>query len=716
MHTAPARTEKERHLAFELLGLISRALAAALAVSLTLAALVLLLAGLAQASDTLGAPAARPIRAALMLKSGAYAHAAPLLDTDVLIQVSGPLARTRVVQTFRNPGDSWLEGVYVFPLPEQAAVDRLRMRIGERVIEGEIHEREAARAAYDQARSAGKQASLVEQQRPNMFTTRVASIAPHAEIRIEIEYQQTLTWEQADNSGRYSLRFPMVVGPRYIPGTPLHTPPEPGDGWAPDTDRVADASHITPPVAHSDAGPVNPLKLRIELDAGAPIASVRSHHHPIRTDTPSPNTRNITLADGAIFADRDFELSWTLAAGTAPSAVLFADPGRERTHALLMLMPPAMAPDTARLPREVVFVVDTSGSMLGTSIEQAREALALALQRLPAGDRFNVIEFNSASRALFDSARPASPTNIVEAVAWVRALEAEGGTEMVPALARALDGSSDAARVRQVIFLTDGAVGNEDELFGLIQRQLGDTRLFTIGIGSAPNSHFMRKAAQSGRGTFTYIGNLDDVQARMSELFAKLEAPVLKGVTVRWSDNPDVDMTPRHIPDLYLGEPVLVSAALAHASGDVEISGSSGAVQWATRVSLADANHGHGVGVLWARNKIAALLDTLHDGANEDEIRAAVVAIALEHHLVSKYTSLVAVDKTPARPAQDELKSAAVPTNLPAGWDADAVFGELPRGATDARWNLLVGILALLLGGLLWLGQRRHPGVRAQGC
>lgn len=716
MHTAAARSEKERHVALELLGLISRALAAALAVSLTLAAMVLLLSGLAQASDTIDTAAARPVRASLMLKSGAYAHAAPLLDTDVLIQVSGPLARTRVIQTFRNPGDNWLEGVYVFPLPEQAAVDRLRMRIGDRVVEGEIQEREAARAAYDRARSEGKQTSLVEQQRPNMFTTRVANIAPHAEIRIEIEYQQTLTWEQTEGSGRYSLRFPMVVGPRYIPGTPIHTPEQPGAGWAPDTDRVPDASRITPPVARGNDEPVNPLRLRVELDAGAPIATLHSHHHAIRTDTPTPNTRNVTLTEGATFADRDFELSWTLTAGTAPSAVLFADAGRERTHALLMLMPPAMDPGTVRLPREVVFVVDTSGSMLGTSIEQAREALALALQRLPEGDRFNVIEFNSYSRALFDIARPANPANVAEAVAWVRGLEAEGGTEMAQALALALNGSSDAERVRQVIFLTDGAVGNEDELFGLIQRQLGDTRLFTVGIGSAPNSHFMRKAAQRGRGTFTYIGNLDDVQTRMTELFAKLEAPVLKGVTVRWSDNPDADMTPRHIPDLYLGEPVLVSAALARASGDVEISGSSGAVQWATRVSLADANHGHGVGVLWARNKITALLDTLHDGANEDEIRAAVVAIALEHHLVSKYTSLVAVDKTPLRPVSDELKSAAVPTNLPAGWDADAVFGELPRGATDTRWNLLIGVLGLLLGGLLWRLQRRSPVLRAEGC
>lgn len=709
MHTAPARPDKQPHLAVELVGLAVRAFAAALLASFVLGALVLLLAGPVQAQES------RPTvsTGGLSLRGAATSAAAPLLETEVTIQVSGPLARTRVVQRFRNPAEAWLEGVYAFPLPENAAVDSLRMQIGERLVEGEIREREAAQAAYDRARSAGQRASLVEQSRPNLFTTRVANIGPQEEIRIEIEYQQTLAWEEVDGAGRYRLRFPMVVGPRYIPGTALAAPTDPGAGWSPDTDRVPDASRITPPVLPPGSTRQNPLRLTVVVDAGAPIARIESLHHAIDVRAPDVHQRVATLARGTVPADRDFELEWSLDPVRSPSAVLFADPGTTasgRSHALLMLIPPSRPQDATRLPREVVFVLDTSGSMHGASIEQARAALVLALQRLKPEDRFNIIEFNSVPRALFDEARPADGANVARASAWVQGLEANGGTEMLPALERALDAREEAGRVRQVIFLTDGAVANEDELFALIERRLGDSRLFTIGIGSAPNSHFMRKAAESGRGTFTYIGRVDTVQARMEELFRKLETPVLKGITVRWSEDPEADQWPRRIPDLYLGEPLLVSAALARAGGEVVVNGRIGTLDWSSRIRMSEANPGHGVGKLWARHKIGELEDTLHDGSDETLVRQQIVALALEHHLVSRHTSLVAVDRTPARPQEAKLASSAVPTHLPDGWKHEAVFGELPRGASGLHGHALFGALALLLAAALhW----RRPGRRS---
>lgn len=644
----------------------------------------------------------------LLLRGADGEVAAPTLNTEVDIRVAGPLARARVAQVFHNDGENWQEGRYVFPLPENAAVDRLHIRVGDRVIEGEIQPREQAAQTYAAARAAGQRTALVEQERPNIFTTSVANIGPGESIRVEIEYQQTLAYTRSGEHGRYSLRFPMVVAPRYIPGEPAPLKvARPQRGWARDGDEAADAARITPPVRHPDDGPINPVALRVEIEAGVAIGSVRSAFHPVNVERPGPSRRIATLADGPVPADRDFELEWTLAPGNAPSATLFVEPGAGQDHALVMVVPPSFTTDHAPLAREVIFIIDTSGSMHGTSIEQAREALALAISRLSPSDRFNIIAFASSARSLFDSPRDADDDATRRALAWVARLEADGGTEMAGALALALDGANHPERVRQIVFLTDGAVGNESALFAQIAQGLGDSRLFTVGIGSAPNSHFMRKAAQSGRGTFTYIGSVDEVGERMGELFAKLASPVLKGVEVRWETPQPADAGAHALPDLYLGEPVLLAAALAEARGSVVVSARAGAIRWESRIELAEANEADGIAALWARQRIDTLIDRLQDGADEDQIRADVTALALAHHLVSRYTSLVAVDRTPARPDGAPLDASAIPTNLPAGWNHAAVFGELPRGATPARMNLLLGTTLLLLGlALRFLGRR----------
>lgn len=670
-----------------------------LAVSVALGGLVLLLAGPAAAAEA-GDDDIAQGTLLFVGAEGADPLAAPLLHTDVDIRVSGPIVRTTVVQRFRNPADDWREGSYVFPLPEHAAVHRMRIQVGDRLIEGEIKEKAEAKRVYEQAKREGKRTALVSQQRPNIFTTQVANIGPKDEIRVEIEYQHTLEYQVVGDVGRYSLRFPMVLTPRYIPGQPVV---DEETGTVTGTDVVPDAAAILPPMMLPDeSGPVfNPVSLNVYLDAGAPIGSVDTPYHRVHVDQLKPSVRRIRLSEGRTPANRDFVLNWTLAPGRAPHATLFLEPGVQRDHALLMLTPPEPGAALTRLPREVVFIIDTSGSMEGASIEQAREALALALERLGPDDRFNVIEFNSEAYPLFDSARGADTATVAEAVDWVRALRSRGGTEMAGALDLALDGSRNPDRVRQVIFLTDGAVGNESALFGLIDRKLGDSRLFTVGIGSAPNSHFMRKAAQAGRGSFTYIGKIDEVRAQMSALFAKLESPVIKGLSIAWPAGAQADSTPDPLPDLYLGEPVVVAAAIkSGVRGEVMLSGDSGGIRWTSSLSLSDANPGEGIGLLWARKKIDHWMDQLAEGVGEDTVRPQVLALALEHHLVSRYTSFVAVDKTPARSAEARLKSGAVPGLLPAGGSPDKVYGELPRGATDARWHALMGALALGLFGL----------------
>lgn len=680
----------------DLFAFVSLAACIALSVALVLAGTVLLLSSNARATQP-----ERDGGLVLKPRGGGASLAAPLLATDVEIQVVGHVARAKVTQRFRNTQQDWYEGIYVFPLPENAAVDRLRMRIGERLVEGEIREKEKAKATYAQAKAEGRRAALLEQEKPNIFTSSVANIAPGEEIRVEIEYQQTLRYDQ----GRYSLRFPMVVGPRYFPAAEA---------------KGADAARITTAVFRpADDGVVrNPVTLRVDVQAGVPIAELKSPSHRIETGPCGETGCRAVLHDlhpSGTPANKDFVLNWTLAPGRVPAAAAIAELKDGRHYGLVMVVPTAQERPGSSIPREAIFVIDTSGSMQGASIAQAKEALGLAVRRLAPADRFNIIEFNSTARPLYPEARAASPENLEAAARWVRELRANGGTEMAKALDLALDGKDTPGRIRQIVFLTDGAVGNEDQLFRMIRERLGDSRLFTVGIGSAPNSHFMSKAAQLGAGSFTYIGRIEEVKQKMDALFTKLESPVLKGVRIDWGGAVGVEAWPKQVPDLYAGEPVMVLFSAEKLGGALTVSATAGDSPWLARVPVAPAEGTNALSVLWARERIGDLMDQMRDrardGLPEEEIREAVLKLALDHQLVSRYTSLVAVDKTPARTAEALLQSAFLPTNRPEGWTMEGVGaemrGELPRGATSARFDLLVGSLFLFLGMLLFRRSQR---------
>jgi Ca-activated chloride channel family protein len=654
--------------------------------------LTLLLALLALGATPARAEGRRVTEGTLLWRSAGQQTAvpAPLLATEVDMRVTGMVVRAVVRQSFENPSTEWAEGVYVFPLPEDAAVDHLRMRVGDRVIEGQIQERMAAKTAYEAARKRGRRVSLVEQERPNVFTASVANIPSGAAIEIELEYQQTVRYD----AGRFGLRFPMVVGPRYIPG-------------APHTDAVQDASRITPPVAHPSRGPINSVRLRLELEPGLALAGIESPSHPIHARPLSGGRWEVELQQVSVPADRDFELVWTPAAGTAPTTVVLTEAEGDEAFALLMVLPPAGAAPPQRLPREVVFVLDHSGSMAGASMDQAKAALKLALARLQPGDRFNVIRFNHRADSLYTGAEPASRSNLAAAERYVDAIRADGGTEMLPALTRALDGGGGGDRLRQVVFLTDGAVGNEAQLFQAIRERLGDSRLFTIGIGSAPNSHFMREAARLGRGTFTYIASTTAVQQKMVALFGKLESPVLADMRLELDGASDAEVLPARVPDLYVGEPVVVAVRARRLPAEAIVRGRIGGTPWESRVPLRQAAPGSGLAVHWGRAKIEALLDQDRPGSEPEGLRRAVVDVALRHHLVSAHTSLVAVDVTPARPDGAGLVTHALATDLPHGWQYEAVFG-LGQGATAGPLHLLAGLVALVLAAGLAVGLRRE--------
>ncbi|MBT8103558.1 MAG: marine proteobacterial sortase target protein [Gammaproteobacteria bacterium] len=621
---------------------------------------------------------------------------ATLMNTEVDMQISGLVARVSVRQEFLNEGAEWVEGIYVFPLPDRAAVDRMRLHIGDRFIEGEIEEKERARKTYEQAKQAGKKTSLVQQQRANLFTTSVANVAPGERVVVEIEYLEEIRYEE----GRFSIRFPMTLTPRYISGQSM--PDKLGSGWSADTDRVPDASLITPPMVSSSKG--HKLALAANVNAGMPLAIITSRYHPV--DVAEHDGRyTVTLGGGQVPMDHDFELVWQPVASAAPRAMIFSETIEGEPHHLLMVMPPDQdeAPPVL-MPREVILIIDTSGSMHGVSIAQAKRAVSLALEGLQPTDRFNVIEFNSTTNALYPESVMASSSSVDSAKKFVQQLRANGGTEMRPALSMALNNESRETHLRQIVFITDGSVGYEDEMFSMIEDRLGDARLFTVGIGSAPNSWFMRQAAEAGRGSFTFISALHEVREKMDGLFRKLEHPQVTGITVDWPSGVVVDGYPQTVPDLYLGEPVTVKARASgeYRAGDtVRVSGDSVTGGWSKALPLDSSQSDEGVGALWARARIADLMHNERRHSEPDETRAAIVATAMRHHLVSKYTSLVAVDKTPARPADDPLSSEQVPNLMPYGQSTNAIFG-FPATATNAPMLRLIGIACLLAALLLF--------------
>ncbi|MEK1892859.1 MAG: marine proteobacterial sortase target protein [Rhizobium sp.] len=612
---------------------------------------------------------------------------APRLKTDVQMDVSGPIARVKVTQRFQNPSKGWVEGTYVFPLPENSAVDVLKMQIGERFIEGQIKPRQEAREIYEQAKAEGKKAALLEQQRPNIFTNQVANIGPGETIVVQIEYQQAVH----QSGGAFFLRFPMVVAPRYNPAPIVQTVEfNNGAGFASANDPVENREKIGAPLLDPrDNAKINPVALTVNLKAGFPLGDVKSSFHDVDIKKDGGQNRMISLKGESVPADKDFELTWRAAPGKTPSAGLFREVVNGKAYLLAFVTPPATpGASSPAAKREVVFVIDNSGSMSGPSIEQAKESLALAISKLNPGDRFNVIRFDDTMTDYFNGLVAATPGNREKAIAYVRGLTADGGTEMLPALQDALrnQGAVENGALRQVVFLTDGAIGNEQQLFAEISQNRGDARVFTVGIGSAPNSYFMTKAAEMGRGTFTQIGSADQVAGRMGELFAKLQTPAMTDIAATFEGVKAQDITPSPMPDLYTGEPVVLTAELPDEkpAGKLQIMGKTGVQPWRVDMDIANAADGQGISKLWARRKI----DDLEARAYEREDRASldkdIETVALSHHLVSRVTSLVAVDVTPSRPAGEPLGSAKLPLNLPDGWDFDKVGGEEVRPAPES--------------------------------
>ncbi|HEX8367107.1 MAG TPA: TonB family protein [Pyrinomonadaceae bacterium] len=618
---------------------------------------------------TLGASAQQVTQGGLEAvgKDGKSLGACPLKHTDVKAEISGFLARVKVTQEFENNFSDKIEAVYVFPLPQNAAVDDMTMRLGERVVRGKIMKREEAREVYEAAKSNGQIAGLLDQERPNIFTQSVANILPGEKVIIEISYVETLKYED----GQYEFVFPMVVGPRYIPGTATG---QQGGGFSPDTDKVPDASKITPNAAKERAG--HDISIEVRLDAGVPFENVASKSHQIESNRLSAGSSLIRLKNEKTIPNKDFILRYDVAGKKIEDAVLLhrAEKGGYFT---LILQPPDNVRPQDVTPKEIVFVLDTSGSMSGFPIEKAKESMKLALDGLNPQDTFNLITFAGDTAVLFDKPVPATAENLRKAQAFLESRQGGGGTEMMKAIVAALEPSDSQQHVRVVCFMTDGYVGNDKEIIAEIQKHR-NARVFSFGIGGSVNRFLLDKMAEEGRGEVEYVALNDDGSAAARRFYERLRSPLLTDISLDFGNLPVADVYPKRINDLFSAKPVVVHGRFTKAgSGTIRLKGKSFGREVVREipVNLPENEPNHDVlATLWARTRIDDLTSQDYTN-NKPEIRETITNLGLEYRLLTQFTSFVAVEERIVTDGGQPRKI-EVPVELPDGVSREGVFGD----------------------------------------
>jgi Ca-activated chloride channel family protein len=636
--------------------------------------------------DTAGGRAAIPGGELRVLgPGGAVQGACPLKHTDVVANVAGFVNRTRVKQTFHNPFPEKIEAVYVFPLPDEAAVDEMVMTVGERRIVGQVKKREDARAVYEQAKSAGQVASLLDQERPNVFTQSVANIEPGVQVTIEIAYVETLKYED----GWFEFSFPTVVGPRYMPGSATG---KQGEGWAPDTNKVPDASKISPPVTPPGTRAGHDISLIVNIDAGMEIRDVECRSHPVNTDKPAPGKLTVALKNENTIPNKDFILRYRTATDRVADALLTHKDGRG-SFFTLVLQPPQKVQRKEAVGRELIFVLDTSGSMQGFPITQAKWVMGKAIDGLGPQDTFNLITFSGDTSILWEEPRPNTPQNREEAQKFLSSREGRGGTEMMKAIDAALvktrrakpQAAGAAEPIRIVCFMTDGYVGNDMEIIDAVKKNAGTTRVFSFGIGNSVNRYLLDGMAYAGRGEVEYVTLEAKSELAARHFYERIDAPVLTDITLDFGGLPVADVYPKAVPDLFSNKPILVHGRL---TGDVKPgatvtlrgNNAGGAFERKIEVKPApqDASH-EALASLWARTKVTDLmmrdLAAVQSGTFPENLKQEVTALGVEFKLMTQFTSFVAVEEMTVTKGGKPVKI-AVPVEMPDGVSYEGVFGE----------------------------------------
>lgn len=601
-----------------------------------------------------------------------------LKHTEVDAEVSGFLASVTVTQVFTNPYAEPLEALYVFPLPEKAAVDAMELVVGQRVIRGVIQTREQARNTYERARAEGKTAALLDQERPNIFTQSVANILPGEEIRVRIHYVERLVYE----SGQYRFDFPMTVGPRYIGGEPVAF--RQGEGTSPDTTTVPDASRITPPVLPPEVRSGRDIRLTVRLDAGVPVHELRSTSHRVTVTREGTSRARVELAADDRIPNKTFTLEYRVAdALIRPAVLVHREPGAEEGYFLVLLNPQLEPKQEEVVPRELYLVLDTSCSQSGPPIEKSKAIAAEVLRHLHPEDTFQVLNFDTAVTKFSPTAVPASPENVKTALPYVANFWGNGGTDVGVAAREAMVPANDPARLRMVLFMTDGFIGNDDQVLGTLQEHLREeTRVFSVGVGNDVNRYLVTKMGEVGRGASTFV-NLrrpEDEVAR--EFESRIRGPVLTSVRVDTDGLPVSDVYPRVMPDLFSGQPLfLVGRFQGTGQGLLRITGRVRGQErhFEVPISFPESAPEHSaLRSLWARQQIDELTVENYRG-EKPEVVQAITTTALQYGLMSKYTSFVAVEEVArTQPGGDSVRE-VVPVELPEGTSYAGVFGELSR-------------------------------------
>jgi Ca-activated chloride channel family protein len=593
----------------------------------------------------------------------------PLEQTDVSARIDGYIAAVDVAQRFDNPFGVKIEARYVFPLPQNAAVNEFVMTVGERRIRGLIRERQQAEAIYEAARAAGQVASLLTQERPNIFTQKVANIEPGRHIDVWIRYFHTLPYRD----GWYEYIFPMVVGPRF-------NPPGSTDGIGAVGRHSRGASGQGAEVQYLRPGERSghDIALAVDVNPGVQLQEIECNTHAVSVDRHADGTTRVLLSELDSVPNRDFVLRYRVA-GDDPSYGLLAHKDEDGDgYFSLMLYPPRVTGGLKRGPLEMVFVIDCSGSMNGEPIDQAKAAVRCGLRRLQPGDTFQVIRFSVSASRLGSRPLPATSRNVARGVDYVDGLSGGGGTMMIEGIKAALDFPHDPERLRFVTFLTDGYIGNEAEILDAVQQRIGESRIFSFGVGSSTNRYLLERMAKVGRGAVAFLG-LNESAADVMDLFMdRISRPALTDIEVDWGGMQVTDLCPAAIPDLFVGRPVILTGRYS-GSGTTRITirGRAGSRLHERTIRAAldrEAGAAPALPAVWARAKILALVDRAFID-QDPTVGEEIERLALAYKLLSAYTAFVAVDEE-SMTAGDHGITVAVPVPEPEGVRYDTTVTE----------------------------------------
>ncbi|HTW92490.1 MAG TPA: VIT domain-containing protein [bacterium] len=600
----------------------------------------------------------------------------PLLSTKADVSIAGVIADVKVKQVYKNDGKKPIEAVYTFPASTRAAVYAMKMTIGDRTITAQIREREKARQEYEQAKQHGQTASLLEQERPNVFQMNVANIMPGDFITVEMSYTELLVPAE----GVYEFAYPTVVGPRYsnIP-----------ENHAKQTDQW-----VQSPYTHEGEAPSYEFGMNVRLAAGLPIQEISCPSHKTSIKYEGLNDATIALdSSEKQGGNRDFILRYRLAGGKIQSGLLLYQ-GKDENFFLAMIQPPKRVDVTAIPPREYIFIVDVSGSMHGFPLDISKTLLRNLLTNLRPSDYFNVELFSGVSAVMAEKSVPVTPANIENAIAFIDKEQGSGGTEVLPALQRALALPRVEGASHTIVIATDGYVTVETEAFDLIRKNLGEANLFAFGIGSSVNRLIIEGMAHVGMGEPFVIDKPEAAAAQAEKFREYIQSPVLTGIDVAYGGFQAYDVEPKAIPDVMAERPIIIFGKWRGTpEGMIAVSGLGGSGRYSQVLNVADASPNEGnsaLRYLWARHMVQILAD--YNNLREDSARVKqVTALGLKYSLLTQYTSFVAIDKKVRNVGgKQEVVEQALPmpqgvSDYAVGGGAAAGFGGMGKSAAGYR-------------------------------